>query len=384
MDRLLNLSNARQPRSRLRAFSLVEMLTVLAIIVIVLGILIPVLSKARNTARKTATLTLMDQLGKAVAQFQLDQGGKLPGYFSQKDMGDTENSTTYGFTNLENMLLDLVGGIVNASSGDLGDGDVSHSAAAGGPRVIQVGPKTLDAAKTTRVYLDIGKMGSPTQTATGTLSRGYFKIDSKSFVSQASKEGSRLNMPASSTGAPGYFAMPTIIDTFGQPILAWAANEAAGASSDFAAENSSKSARFYWASNAGFLRATALGKRGENQITDSIVSGGPGAGDTGARVNTIEAICGNPAFPAVRARPIDPFKPKSPRGPVVFHSAGPSGEYLGRDTRGAKLAGSATGMGPTDATLFVPYRPAGAANQPNPDLITNGAFDDIFLPAGNN
>ncbi|MCA3006289.1 MAG: prepilin-type N-terminal cleavage/methylation domain-containing protein, partial [Phycisphaerales bacterium] len=51
----MNATNSHRPIVSTRGFSLMELLTVLFIIVLVMGILLPVLGSARNSARKAAT-----------------------------------------------------------------------------------------------------------------------------------------------------------------------------------------------------------------------------------------------------------------------------------------------------------------------------------------
>ena len=61
-----------------RAFTLIEILVVIAIIGILSAILFPVLSRARENGRKTACLSNMKQLGLAFQQYSQDSRGKLP------------------------------------------------------------------------------------------------------------------------------------------------------------------------------------------------------------------------------------------------------------------------------------------------------------------
>ena len=61
-----------------RAFTLIEILVVIAIIGILSAILFPVLSRARENGRKTACISNLKQLGLAFQQYQQDSRGKLP------------------------------------------------------------------------------------------------------------------------------------------------------------------------------------------------------------------------------------------------------------------------------------------------------------------
>ena len=65
-------------RASRRAFTLIEILVVIAIIGILSAILFPVFSRARENGRKTACLSNLKQLGTAFLLYQQDSRGKLP------------------------------------------------------------------------------------------------------------------------------------------------------------------------------------------------------------------------------------------------------------------------------------------------------------------
>lgn len=358
------LQGARGPRVR-SAFSLVELLVVIAVIAILIGILVPVLNSARNSARAASTKTLMADMSSAVAKFQIDTR-RQPGYFSQKDMGAATNVTdNLGFTNTENIILDLAGGISSAT-GETGSSDVSVSPAAGGPTVIEVGPK-----KNSGVFVDITRIGSSTQTSSGSASASYLKPDPKFFKAQ-SQTNQRLGLEnvLPSASPRRSYAMPTIVDAFGQPILTWLRDETAGSNSEFGASDSSTKAQFYWGSNAGFFLARSLGKKGEDQTDDSILARAKASPADAAA--TMAGLLGNPSFPKPSKTP---DAPAQARGPIVFHSAGVGGEYLSRESRGGKRAASRAGQ-TTDMLTKLIYKP-------NDDLLTDGSFEDILVVAGN-
>jgi prepilin-type N-terminal cleavage/methylation domain-containing protein len=65
-------------RSRLRGFTLVELLVVIGIIALLLGVLLPVLGRAREAARRAACLSNLKQLGAAFTLYLNDNRDTYP------------------------------------------------------------------------------------------------------------------------------------------------------------------------------------------------------------------------------------------------------------------------------------------------------------------
>jgi prepilin-type N-terminal cleavage/methylation domain-containing protein/prepilin-type processing-associated H-X9-DG protein len=64
---------------RAKGFTLVELLVVIAIIAIIVAILFPVLSRARENARKASCLSNLRQIGQALQMYVSDWDGVMPG-----------------------------------------------------------------------------------------------------------------------------------------------------------------------------------------------------------------------------------------------------------------------------------------------------------------
>src|SRR5690348_10214706 len=69
---------------RKRGFSLVELLVVVGIIAVVIGLLLPVISRARESANRAPCLSNMRQFGTALLAYAQQNKGKIPiGYLDQ-------------------------------------------------------------------------------------------------------------------------------------------------------------------------------------------------------------------------------------------------------------------------------------------------------------
>lgn len=78
-------------RVRIEGFTLIETLTVAAVIGLLAGLLLPALSASREAARKSACLASLRQIGVAMALYTDDNGGVLP------DRRDLKHSLEGGF-----------------------------------------------------------------------------------------------------------------------------------------------------------------------------------------------------------------------------------------------------------------------------------------------
>src|SRR5579864_6739269 len=83
-DRRRTMSNnvvdsfGRLQARRRSGFTLLELLLVIAIIVLLASILLPVVSKARESARRTACMNNLRQISQAVLAYVSDNDGAFP------------------------------------------------------------------------------------------------------------------------------------------------------------------------------------------------------------------------------------------------------------------------------------------------------------------
>jgi len=112
-----------------RGFTLIEILVVIGIIVVLIGILIPVVSKVRKSAQVTTVNAQLKDIEGSIQQYAQDFGGALPGPLAYNQIRmpsgftmnvDTASASTGGFattldatkiTMSENLVLALAGGL---------------------------------------------------------------------------------------------------------------------------------------------------------------------------------------------------------------------------------------------------------------------------------
>jgi len=71
-------SEVQSPRSKARAFTLVELLVVVAIIAILAALLLPTIAKSKGRAKSVACLSNLHQIGIALQLFVQDNDNKMP------------------------------------------------------------------------------------------------------------------------------------------------------------------------------------------------------------------------------------------------------------------------------------------------------------------
>lgn len=109
----LQTSNFRSPPRRRPGFSLVELLVVIGIIVLLMGILLPTLSRVRKSGQRTRAEAVLQNISAAIGVYQL-QFRSYPGAAANAGVmcaGNTYLATAP--TSSENLLLSLAGGLIN-------------------------------------------------------------------------------------------------------------------------------------------------------------------------------------------------------------------------------------------------------------------------------
>lgn len=110
--------------ARRRAFSLIELLVVLGVIVVLLGLLMPVLSKARSAVARTKCLSNLHQIGLAYELYLQDNGQRV---MRVNPIPTDTNLLPYPAPSLVDVLQPYLSKInPNASSGVSIGGEVFH------------------------------------------------------------------------------------------------------------------------------------------------------------------------------------------------------------------------------------------------------------------
>lgn len=354
------MSHSRPTRRHRRGFTIMELMVVIIIIALIIAIVVPALGKAREAARQTASMGQMTNILNACSQFQNSER-RLPGYFSAKDMGHSDNMTR-GMSTAENVMLDLSGG--PDPNGPISVGPLSNS-----NTWVKVDPKQIGVA-------------------TGS-NKTYYTPDAKYFVAQANDGGSvqqQFGVPGH-TDAEGKDQLPDLVDAFGSPLMLWmqddtAINQAKTFDDMVRVDSQAGPSRFYWASNAAFLMANSLGKKGADQTdptSGSLI--GPDIA-TPQKVRALAAVVGNPAFPyRDQNNSFPPTIPAAARGTMMICSAGIDGVYFGRKDRGAsQFSGDMAYMNNFSPDGSNPYLDE-KNNPTSHDVLKR--FDDIVMSGGN-
>jgi prepilin-type N-terminal cleavage/methylation domain-containing protein len=97
-------------KSHRKAFSLIELLAVIAIILILVGLLMPAFKYVRNAAARADSQAQLTVISIAVKKYATDFNGRYPGWFSNDDLADPTFQSE--FTGNENLVASLVGRVL--------------------------------------------------------------------------------------------------------------------------------------------------------------------------------------------------------------------------------------------------------------------------------
>ncbi len=184
-----SIANCKLQIANPKAFTLVELLTVIGIIAILVGILLPVVGSVRKAGYSAKTQALISSLAAGIERYQQDFGA-YPGPLLNSEVYSITlptNSSTTGFvtsnaTNItmaENLVLGLCGGL------KINSGTVNYD-----PSLVGQGPRCLNKStntnKTYQPYADANPLSWQADPTNGNNQTGHFFDDSAPLPGGAS------------------------------------------------------------------------------------------------------------------------------------------------------------------------------------------------------
>jgi prepilin-type N-terminal cleavage/methylation domain-containing protein len=296
-----------QPR---RAFSLVELMVVVAIIAVLVGLLLVALAKVRVSANVSKTQNTMRDFSAACDQFQQEYG-RYPGVVPETALaafggGPTPISTT------ENAILDVMGGCRVLGPGDNATdtpetwSDFNAYIAAGATSV-------PFGATGWRLAIDPSRIGEGPK-VDGKSSGAFFTAGSGVLGVTTGQVAAGLN-PVS---------VPDLLDAWGQPIIYLRQIRSRGPLvSDVVADNS----QFLTAGMASYLNSTGLGELNSNQVYGGSNPGGSVL--TLSQPNALDNFGYLLRHAGLGSYALASFRQTSTaRGAYMLLSAGPDGVFM--------------------------------------------------------
>jgi len=335
------LGAGRRLSSAMRAFTLTELLVVIALIVLLVTLLLGALSAVQSKARETRTVATMQAFANACDAFQQEQGfypGVVPENIMASDADANANGIS-GFSGTENACLHLMGSAVRQA--DVGTADFNDLYPAGEGWQTHLFQKPNNNG-IYPVKVNIGRIGDG-PVINGKAYAPYFTPGEKEFGVAAGQLSVGMG--------PQMRPLPDVLDAWGQPIIYLRRMRSLG---PITALNGD--AQFDLGPIASYTKSESLGRMGGNQLQDSIFNTAPDP------LNTLGRILGHPSlssWDAPNERVIG-----QARGAYMLLSAGPDGVFFSQKD------------GP------------GSPGNPVSDILTDydagiiGEYDDVLIFGG--
>ncbi len=311
-----------------RGFTLIEILVVVGIIALLIGILLPALSKVQEKAKVTQTMGLMQEFSKACDAFQ-QEFGRYPGLVPEEILAnDPQISGT------ENALLELMGGGVRKN--DVNNDLYTTNTAIGfaGADWKELTFKTDNLAPNDKFYvkINLGKMGEGPR-INGKQYPPFFSPKASELRPVVGQMHSEAGVRTTGESLAG--KIPDLVDSWGNPIIFLRAarnvGPLAGCEDDRAQFLVLDDGFKMYGSMDPYLGSNSLGDMSLPQAKASDATAQSNytlfedASTPSEKKKLLAQFLRHPSFG-------DPDKPLSgtARGKYVLISAGKDGVYLGR------------------------------------------------------
>lgn len=306
----------RHPR---RAFTLVEVLVVIGIIVLLLGLLLPAIAAVRAAADNSKTEGIISEFSKACEQFQLEHGFP-PGLVPDAALAQQAAGGAPELSSTENALLHLMGGYILATDPNYATttGRIYDYTAWGGPEF--------------KIKADAALPGRPSEMGEGPV------INGKQYGAYYTPGQDEFAIARGQIGEPD-FQVPDLLDAWGTPIIYIKRSRSVGPIVGDGTANPGP--QFVREGANSYLLATQLAELASNQVPGggtleySMLNETGGGASLNGNVTVAEwnlmVLIGHQAFQTTGGG--GEIWYSQPRGDFVLISAGEDGVYLSRNEK---------------------------------------------------